>query len=89
MLSLNVNVNCLLNVNLLIFFITGGAGVGKSRLIETCHQFLTKIFNSYAGCPEKSKGSFAGTNRDLSYKYFRNSYQLRPGYPNKYQWVFT
>ena len=33
----------------------GGAGVGKSRSIETCYAFLTKTFNSYTGSPEKVK----------------------------------
>ena len=39
----------------LILFITGGAGVGKSRLIETCSPFLIKTFNSYTGSPEKAE----------------------------------
>ena len=39
------------NIEPLSFFITGGAGVGKSR----CYAFLTKTFNSYTGSPEKVK----------------------------------
>ena len=55
-------------------FITGGAGVGKSRLIETCYAFLTKTLNSYNSytkfiiCfPRKSKSSFISTNWSLCY----------------------
>ena len=43
------------NVKPLNLFITGGTGVGKSRLIKTCRAFCTKTFNSYAGCPKKVK----------------------------------
>lgn len=43
------------NFKPLNLFITVGAGVGKSRLIETCHALLTKTFSSYTGHPEKVK----------------------------------
>ena len=43
------------NIKPLSLFIRGGAGVGKSRLIETSYAFLTKTFNSYTGSPEKVK----------------------------------
>ena len=55
-------------------FITVGAGVGKSRLIETCYAFLTKTFNSYSSYtkfiiwfPRKSKSYFISTNWNLCY----------------------
>ena len=40
-------------VNPLNSFITGGVGVGKSMLIETCRAYLTKTFNAYSGSPDK------------------------------------
>lgn len=39
-------------VKSLNLFVTGGAGIGKARLIETCHAFLTKPFSSHADSPE-------------------------------------
>ena len=36
-------------------FITGGAGVGKSHLINTLRQFLEKTFTDYTGNAEKPK----------------------------------
>ena len=39
-------------VKSLNLFVTGGAGICKARLIETCHAFLTKTFSSYADSPE-------------------------------------
>lgn len=71
------------NVKPLNLLITGSASVGKSRLIETCHGFLTKTFHSYTSCQEKVKSSFTGTDRDLCYQYFSKKYQFRPAYPYK------
>ena len=39
-------------------FITGGAGVGKSRLVTILTSFLTKTFNLYSGTPDKKKYYF-------------------------------
>jgi len=39
----------------LTLFITGGAGVGKSYLIDTMYQNVSKLFNLYVGSPEKIK----------------------------------
>ena len=42
-------------LNPLNVFISGGAGVGKSYLINTNFQTLTRTFNLYSGTPEKVK----------------------------------
>ena len=42
-------------VALLRLFVTGGAGVGKSYLMKTIFEALTKILNFHAGSPDKIK----------------------------------
>ena len=42
-------------IEALRLFITGGAGVGKSHLMETISMFLTKTMNLYSRSPDKPK----------------------------------
>lgn len=49
------NCNSFRRVEPLQVFVTGGAGVGKSYLINTIYQSLSKLFNLYSGTPEKCK----------------------------------
>ena len=42
-----------IKVDSLRLFITGGASVGKSRLMKTISTFLTKTFSYYSSAPAK------------------------------------
>lgn len=49
--------NCLLKreIEPVRLFVSGGAGVGKSYLMKTIYEALTKLFNFHSGTPEKLK----------------------------------